>query len=99
MGCPPSFGSRASVCRKPNGVELVLEPDSHPAVGPFKSALTQDGIPFTSFGVEDSEVRPLAISGAVDSGVVWVRTTIAFSTSGSGFAGQDSPSSSRRHAR
>jgi catechol 2,3-dioxygenase-like lactoylglutathione lyase family enzyme len=37
----------------PNGVELVLEPDSHPAVGPFKSALTQDGIPFTSFGVEN----------------------------------------------
>ncbi len=36
-----------------NGVELVLEPDQHPAAGPFKRALVQDGIPFTSFGVED----------------------------------------------
>jgi hypothetical protein len=37
----------------PNGTELVLEPDSHPAVAPFKNALVQDGIPFNSFGVED----------------------------------------------
>jgi len=37
----------------PNGIELLLEPDSHPAVGPFKIALLQDGIPFTSFGVDD----------------------------------------------
>ena len=37
----------------PDGTELLLEPDSHPAVGPFKSALLHDGIPFTSFGVDD----------------------------------------------
>ena len=37
----------------PNGTELLLEPDSHPAVGPFKNALLHDGIPFTSFGVDD----------------------------------------------
>jgi catechol 2,3-dioxygenase-like lactoylglutathione lyase family enzyme len=37
----------------PDGVELVLEPDSHPAVGPFKAALKADGIPFTSFEVDD----------------------------------------------
>jgi catechol 2,3-dioxygenase-like lactoylglutathione lyase family enzyme len=36
-----------------NGVELVLEPDQHPAAGPFKRALVEDGIPFTSFGVDD----------------------------------------------
>lgn len=36
-----------------DGTELVLEPDSHPAVRPFKSALAQDGIPFISFGVDD----------------------------------------------
>lgn len=41
----------------PNGVELVLEPDSHPAVAPFKSALVQDGIPFTSFGVENIQAE------------------------------------------
>ena len=35
------------------GVELVLEPDQHPAAGPFKRALVEDGIPYTSFGVGD----------------------------------------------
>ncbi len=35
------------------GVELVLEPDEHPAVRPFKEALVADGIPFTSFSVPD----------------------------------------------
>lgn len=37
----------------PDGTELLLEPDSHPAVGPFKAALAADGIPFTSFAVDD----------------------------------------------
>ena len=37
----------------PNGVELVLEPDGHPAAKPFKEALMADGIPFTSFAVTD----------------------------------------------
>src|SRR4051794_13770988 len=37
----------------PNGVELVLEPDEHPAARPFKEALVADGIPFTSFAVDD----------------------------------------------
>jgi catechol 2,3-dioxygenase-like lactoylglutathione lyase family enzyme len=37
----------------PDGTELLLEPDSHPAVGPFKRALQNDGIPFTSFAVDD----------------------------------------------
>jgi catechol 2,3-dioxygenase-like lactoylglutathione lyase family enzyme len=37
----------------PDGVELLLEPDEHPAAKPFKAALVQDGIPATSFGVED----------------------------------------------
>jgi catechol 2,3-dioxygenase-like lactoylglutathione lyase family enzyme len=35
------------------GPELLLEPDSHPAVGPFKEALAADGIPVTSFAVDD----------------------------------------------
>jgi catechol 2,3-dioxygenase-like lactoylglutathione lyase family enzyme len=39
----------------PEGPELLLEPDEHPAARPFKSALVQDGIPFTSFGVADAE--------------------------------------------
>jgi catechol 2,3-dioxygenase-like lactoylglutathione lyase family enzyme len=41
----------------PDGVELVLEPDSHPAVGPFKDALVADGIPFTSFAVVDVQAE------------------------------------------
>lgn len=38
---------------EPDGTELLLEPDGHPAAGPFKRALTEDGIPFTSFAVDD----------------------------------------------
>ena len=38
---------------EPDGTELVLEPDGHPAAKPFKAALAGDGIPFTSFAVED----------------------------------------------
>ena len=37
----------------PDGVELLLEPDEHPAAKPFKAALVEDGIPFTSFEVDD----------------------------------------------
>ena len=38
---------------EPDGTQLVLEPDDHPAAKPFKSALVEDGIPFTSFAVQD----------------------------------------------
>lgn len=38
---------------EPDGVELLLEPDAHPAARAFKLALAEDGIPFTSFAVED----------------------------------------------
>jgi catechol 2,3-dioxygenase-like lactoylglutathione lyase family enzyme len=37
----------------PDGTELLLEPDAHPAARPFKTALVEDGIPYTSFGVDD----------------------------------------------
>jgi catechol 2,3-dioxygenase-like lactoylglutathione lyase family enzyme len=37
----------------PDGTELLLEPDDHPAVRPFKQALVEDGIPYTSFAVDD----------------------------------------------
>ena len=37
----------------PDGVELLLEPDHHPAAKPFKAALVRDGIPFASFAVDD----------------------------------------------
>jgi catechol 2,3-dioxygenase-like lactoylglutathione lyase family enzyme len=41
----------------PDGVELVLEPDAHPAARPFKAALVEDGIPYTSFAVEDVQAE------------------------------------------
>ncbi|GLZ38928.1 hypothetical protein Acsp05_25520 [Actinokineospora sp. NBRC 105648] len=37
----------------PEGTELLLEPSGHPAVKPFKEALVADGIPATSFAVDD----------------------------------------------
>jgi catechol 2,3-dioxygenase-like lactoylglutathione lyase family enzyme len=37
----------------PDGTELVLEPDAHPAAKVFKEALVSDGIPYTSFAVDD----------------------------------------------
>jgi catechol 2,3-dioxygenase-like lactoylglutathione lyase family enzyme len=37
----------------PEGTELLLEPSDHPAVKPYKAALVEDGIPATSFRVDD----------------------------------------------
>ena len=41
----------------PVGTQLSLEPDDHPAARPFKQALVEDGIPFTSFAVDDVAVE------------------------------------------
>jgi catechol 2,3-dioxygenase-like lactoylglutathione lyase family enzyme len=41
----------------PDGVELLLEPDEHPAARPFKEALVADGIPATSFAVDDVQAE------------------------------------------
>lgn len=50
---------------EPDGIELLLEPDTHPAVRPFKEALVADGIPYTSFEVDDvqAEYKRLAAAG------------------------------------
>ena len=42
---------------EPDGVELVLEPSDHPAVKPYRDALVADGIPFTSFAVDDVQAE------------------------------------------
>jgi catechol 2,3-dioxygenase-like lactoylglutathione lyase family enzyme len=49
----------------PDGTELLLEPDAHPAAKVFKEALVGDGIPFTSFAVDDvfAEFRRLGQLG------------------------------------
>jgi catechol 2,3-dioxygenase-like lactoylglutathione lyase family enzyme len=51
--------------KQPDGVELLLEPDAHPAAKPFKKALVKDGIPLTSFGVDDinAEYKRLTKAG------------------------------------
>ena len=41
----------------PDGVELLLEPDEHPAAKPWKEALVNDGIPYTSFAVPDVQAE------------------------------------------
>ena len=44
----------------------MLEPDGYPAARPFKAALVEDGIPFTSFAVDDEGgVRPPPCPGRV----------------------------------
>ncbi len=54
---------------QPDGPELVLEPDSHPAVRPFREALVRDGIPWTSFAVADcrAEYERLVAAGVAFS--------------------------------
>jgi len=41
----------------PNGVQVLLEPDQHPAAKAFKTALAADGIPFTQFAVDDIDTE------------------------------------------
>jgi len=47
----------------PEGTELLLEPDAHPAARPFKEALVADGIPATSFAVDDVQAEFQRLSG------------------------------------
>ena len=42
---------------QPDGTELLLEPSDHPAVGPYKNALVEDGIPAASFAVDDVQAE------------------------------------------
>ncbi|OBY82678.1 VOC family protein [Delftia sp. JD2] len=47
-----------------DGVELLLEPDMHPAARPFKTALHADGVPATFFGVDDVQAEYERLSAA-----------------------------------
>jgi catechol 2,3-dioxygenase-like lactoylglutathione lyase family enzyme len=51
----------------PDDLELVLEPNGHPAASAYQSALRQDGIPITGFESMDihGEVRRLKEKGVV----------------------------------
>ncbi len=68
----------------PDGTELLLEPDRHPAVGPYKAALVADGIPAAALAVDDVHAEferlrglgvrfqqePLEMGGAVTTAVL-----------------------------
>jgi catechol 2,3-dioxygenase-like lactoylglutathione lyase family enzyme len=49
---------------EPNGTELLLEPDGHPAAKKFKEAMMEDGIPMAQFGVDDVEAEYRRLSEA-----------------------------------
>lgn len=52
---------------EPEGVELALEPNAHPASKAFQDALMADGIPWTAFSVDDieAEVEKLTAAGVI----------------------------------
>ncbi len=62
----------------PDGVELLLEPNAYPAVNPLRAARVEDGIPWTTFAVDDchAEYEALCEKGVrfvqppVDQGTV-----------------------------
>jgi len=56
-----------------DGTELLLEPDGHPAARPFKEALVSDGIPWTSFAVDDIDAEHRRL---VDLGVRFVQEPV-----------------------
>ncbi|MCC5822261.1 MAG: VOC family protein [Phycisphaerales bacterium] len=49
---------------EPDGTELLLEPDGHPAAKRFKAAMIEDGIPMAQFGVDDIEAEHKRLSEA-----------------------------------
>jgi catechol 2,3-dioxygenase-like lactoylglutathione lyase family enzyme len=48
----------------PDGTQVLLEPTGHPAVPPFREALTADGIPWCTFGVDDIQAEFERLSAA-----------------------------------
>jgi len=59
---------------RPDGTELVLEPDAHPAAKAYTSALVADGIPYTSFAVDDAVVEAERLKAL---GVVFVQEPLS----------------------
>ena len=47
----------------PDGVELLLEPNQHPAAQAYQRALVADGIPATSFTVDDVHAEHDRLTG------------------------------------
>ena len=47
----------------PDGPELLLEPAGHSAVGPYRDALVEDGIPLAQFAVDDVDAEHERLTG------------------------------------
>lgn len=52
------------------GPQLLLEPAGHPAVGPYRAALVEDGIPLAQFAVDDLAAEHARL---VERGVVFTQ--------------------------
>lgn len=48
---------------EPDGIELCLEPNAHPASRGYQQALMADGIPFTAFSVDDIDAEVARLEG------------------------------------
>lgn len=48
---------------QPDGVELLLEPNAHPAARAYQEAIVKDGIPLTSFAVDDVQKEYQRLAG------------------------------------
>lgn len=61
----------------PDGVQLLLEPDQHPAAKTFKAALVEDGIPFTQLAVDDIDAE---VARLKDLGVTFTQDVTDYGT-------------------
>lgn len=57
-----------------NGIELLLEASSHPAMAPFREAMVEDGIPWTSFSVDNIEHEYARL---LEQGVTFVQPPVS----------------------
>lgn len=61
----------------PDGVQLLLEPDQHPAAQTFKTTLVEDGIPFTQLAVDDIDAE---VARLKDLGVTFTQDVTDYGT-------------------
>jgi len=59
---------------EPDGVELLLEPDEHPAAKAYQRALVEDGIPAATFAVADVAAAHRELQ---EAGVTFIRPPFA----------------------
>ncbi|MHC4938475.1 MAG: VOC family protein [Planctomycetota bacterium] len=61
----------------PEGTELLLEPDRHPAAKTYKEALVKDGLPAATFAVDDVQAE---YERLVEKGVEFTRKPLDVGT-------------------